>query len=187
MAQLGAVSTREINGQRTQFGTSGYTMEHVFVLYDRATQSVWYPGEDQTLQAVGGIRKGTSIPFLDEPAPVTLAEWLEQHPESTVLLPSETDYESWQRARLGVGIEPAEGGIRINRVMQDSSAAVSGLLVDDVLVEISGTAVTSREGLRAVLSEHRVGDTVEIGIERMREGAEAIERLTISVTFLSKP
>ena len=70
-------------------------MDNVFVLYDRATQSVWYPGEDGTLQAVGGIRRGTSIPFLDEPAPVTLAAWLKLHPESTVLLPSEDDYASW--------------------------------------------------------------------------------------------
>lgn len=162
-------------------------MDHVFVLYDRATQSVWYPGEDQTLQAVGGVRKGTSIPFLDEPAPVTLAEWLDQYPESTVLLPSEADYETWQRARLGVGIEAANGGIRITRVVEDSAAAASGLLVDDLMLQISGTPVTSREELRTVLSEYRVGDTVKIDIERPGEEAEATEQLTVSVTFVSKP
>ena len=162
-------------------------MGHVFVLYDRATQSVWYPGEDQTLQAVSGIRKGTSIPFLDEPAPIALAEWLEQHPDSTVLLPSETDYESWQRARLGVGIEPAEGGIRVTRVVEESAAAVGGLLVDDVLVQISGKPVTNREELRGALAEYRVGDTVELDIERMTDGTDHVEKLTVSVTFLSKP
>ena len=162
-------------------------MGHVFVLYDRATQSVWYPGDDQTLQAVGGIRKGARVPFLDEPAPVTLAEWLEQHPESTVLLPSEADYESWSRARLGVRIEAAEGGIRITRVGEDSAAAASGLLVDDVLFRIAGTPVTSRAELRAVLAEYRAGDTIEVGIERLVEGAEAAERLTVSLTFLSEP
>jgi predicted metalloprotease with PDZ domain len=159
-------------------------MDHVFVLYDRATQSVWYPGEDQTLQAVGGLRKGASIPFLDEPAPITLAEWLEQHPESTVLLPSESDYESWQRARLGVRVEPAEGGIRITRVGEDSAAAAGGLLADDLLLEIAGTLVTSRDELRATLSEYRVGDTIEISIERRAGESEAVERLTVSVTFL---
>ena len=158
-------------------------MEHVFVLYDRATQSVWYPGEDQTLQAVGGLRKGTSIPFLDEPAPLTLAEWLEVHPDSEVLLPSEADYESWNRARLGVGIERAEGGIRINQVREESSAAVAGLLAGDVMIRISGNSVTNRDELRAVLSEFRVGDTVEIDIERTVEGAETPEQLTVSVTF----
>jgi predicted metalloprotease with PDZ domain len=158
-------------------------MDHIFVLYDRATQSVWYPGEDETLQAVGGIRKGTSVPFLDEPAPVTLAEWLKQHPESTVLLPSEADYQSWNRARLGVRIEAAEGGIRITRVGEDSPAAASGLLADDLMLQIAGTPVTSQAELRAVLSEYRVGDTVEVGIERLVEGAEAAERLTVSLTF----
>ena len=74
-------------------------MEHVFVLYDRLTHSVWYPGEDATLDAVGGSRLGESIPFLDEPAPVTLGEWLEQHPDSTVLLPTEEDLVRLERYR----------------------------------------------------------------------------------------
>jgi len=161
-------------------------MDHVFVLYDRATQSVWYPGDDQTLQAVGGLRKGASIPFLDEPAPVTLAAWLEQHPDSTVLLPSEEDYGFWQRARLGVGIEAADGGIRITRVQEDSAAETAGLLVDDVMLEISGTPVTSREELRSVLSEYRVGDTIELDIERLAVGAEQAERLTVTVVFVSE-
>ena len=162
-------------------------MEHVFVLYDRATQSVWYPGEDQTLQAVGGIRKGMSIPFLDEPAPVTLGAWLEQHPESTVLLPSEADYEDWQRARLGVGIARAEGGIRVTRVAEDSAAATAGLQVDDVMLRIAGSPVTNRDELRAVLSEYRVGDTIEVEIERAGEEDGAKQRLSLSVTFVSEP
>ena len=53
-------------------------MDHVFVLYDRMTNSVWYPENDSSLQAVGGAQKGASLPFLDEPAPVSL-----------VLLPAE--------------------------------------------------------------------------------------------------
>jgi predicted metalloprotease with PDZ domain len=162
-------------------------MEHVFVLYDRATQSVWYPGEDQTLQAVGGPRKGTSIPFLDEPAPVTLAAWLEQHPNTEVLLPSEAEYESWQRARLGVGIERAENGIRISRVADDSAAAAAGLLAGDVMLRISGKPVTNRDDLRGVLSDYRAGDSVKIDIERLAEGADTVEALTVSVTFTTEP
>jgi len=158
-------------------------MDHVFVLYDRATQSVWYPGEDQTLQAVGGIRKGSSLPFLDEPAPVTLAAWLERHPDSTVLLPSEDDYASWNRARLGVRVEDAEGGVLITRVSEEGSAAANGLFVDDLLLHIAGTPVASREELRSALSKYRVGDTIEIGVERRVE--EAAEKVTVSLTFLA--
>lgn len=157
------------------------------MLYDRATQSVWYPGEEGTLQAVGGVRKGMSIPFLDEPAPVTLAAWLELHPDSTVLLPSEADYEDWQRARLGVGIARADGGIRVTRVAEDSAAAAAGMLVDDVMLRIAGTAVTNRDELRAVLGEYRVGDTVEVDILRVGDDTEPEQRLTVSVTFVREP
>ena len=58
-----------------EFGTSGYTMDNIFVLYDRASDSVWYP-QGNELAAVAGKRKGSSIPFVDEPAPVSLAERL---------------------------------------------------------------------------------------------------------------
>jgi hypothetical protein len=88
MANLGAVCARKIDGRPAEFGTAGYTMDHVFVLYDRLTNSVWYPVHDDSLQAVGGTQKGTSIPFRDEMAPVPLGEWLDVHPASTVLLPA---------------------------------------------------------------------------------------------------
>lgn len=71
-----------------EFGTSGYTMDNVFVLYDRLTDSLWYPLGDGTMDAVAGQLKGTSIPLLDEPSPLRLEEWLKQHPDSKVLLPS---------------------------------------------------------------------------------------------------
>jgi len=65
-------------------------MDDVFVLYDRASNTVWYPGE-AALEGVGGRRKGDSIPFLDEPKPMSLGEWLGAHRDSAVLLPSEED------------------------------------------------------------------------------------------------
>ena len=74
-------------------------MDRVFVLYDRLTNSVWYPGQAATLEAVGGSRLGKSIRFLDEPAPATLGEWLEGHPDSTVLLPTEEDLAHLERFR----------------------------------------------------------------------------------------
>lgn len=60
------------------------------MLYDRESDSVWYPGP-ATLEAVGGKRLGEAIPFLQEPSPMKLSEWLRQQPDSTVLLPSEED------------------------------------------------------------------------------------------------
>ena len=89
---MGAVSTRELNGREIEFGTAGYTYENVFVLYDRESDSVWYPGPS-TLEAVGGERLGDKIPFIQEPSPIALEEWLKQQPTSTVLLPSVEDGE----------------------------------------------------------------------------------------------
>lgn len=89
--------TRELDGQAIEFGTTGYTMESVFVLYDRSSDSVWYPTSDEQLEAVSGPRRGESIAILDEPAPITLGEWLDLHPESTVLLPGEEDLERMRR------------------------------------------------------------------------------------------
>ncbi|MCP3905975.1 MAG: DUF3179 domain-containing protein [Planctomycetes bacterium] len=86
---LGAVCTRELGGRPVQFGTSGYTKDDVFVLYDRSSNSVWYPLSDESLDAVAGARRGESIPFLDEPTPVSLGAWLDEHPGSEILLPTE--------------------------------------------------------------------------------------------------
>ena len=71
-----------------RFGTSGYTMDSVFVLYDRLTDSVWYPLGEGTMDAVAGQWKGTSIPLLDEPSPQPLGDWMKLHPDSKVLLPT---------------------------------------------------------------------------------------------------
>lgn len=71
-----------------EFGTTGYTMNNTFVLYDRDTDSVWYPLTDETMDAVAGTRKGAAIEFVAKPALVSLREWAAQHPDTQVLVPS---------------------------------------------------------------------------------------------------
>ena len=84
---MGAVCSREIEGEEVEFGTSGYTMNNVFVLYDRKTDSVWYPLSDKTIDAVAGEAKGTSIDFIIKPEVMRLREWKNLHPDTEVLLP----------------------------------------------------------------------------------------------------
>jgi hypothetical protein len=72
-----------VNGQTTTFGTSGLLYRSNKVMYDRATRSLWnqFSGEPiiGTL-ADSGIRQ----PFF--PSVVsTWGEWLEEHPDTTVL------------------------------------------------------------------------------------------------------
>ncbi len=148
-----------------EFGTAGYTMDHVFVLYDRDSETVWYPG-DNGLEAVGGERKGQSIPFLDEPAPVALGEWLDAHPDSTVLLPSERDYKAINRPTLGVRVEDHDGSIVISRIGDDSPAAAAGLEVGDRLQSFDGRTIVERRDLREILMDSAAGETVEIVVER---------------------
>ena len=83
---MSVVYGREVNGEVTTFGTSGYTFRNTFVLYDRATDSIWYPRENGVIEAVGGERQGDQITILDSPKPMTLGEWRAAYPETTVLV-----------------------------------------------------------------------------------------------------
>lgn len=62
-------------------------MKNVFVLYDRSTDSVWYPLTDMTFDAVAGKAKGTSIDFIAKPEVMRLREWKKLYPDTEVLLP----------------------------------------------------------------------------------------------------
>ena len=78
---------RTIDGREVTFGTTGYTKDNVFVLYDRMTQSVWYPLSGRAMTAVAGPKKGMEIRFLDKPKPMALSKWRDLHPGTKILMP----------------------------------------------------------------------------------------------------
>ncbi len=78
---------REIDGSVVTFGTTGYTMNNVFVLYDRQAESIWYPTDEEHLEATSGSKKGTRIEFLDNPTPMPLRQWRKVQPTTKVLFP----------------------------------------------------------------------------------------------------
>ena len=84
--QLSVVYGREIDGETTTFGTTGYTYRNTFLLYDRATESMWYPQVEGEFNAISGRLKGRALPFLAQPKVMSLGEWLELHPDSKVLI-----------------------------------------------------------------------------------------------------
>ncbi len=92
--QLSVVYGREIAGTVTTFGTTGYTYDNTFVLYDRATESIWYPTDDQGFDAISGPRRGERIEFLAQPPVMSLADWTALHPDTLVLLGSRSSVES---------------------------------------------------------------------------------------------
>ncbi len=82
------VHGRTANGRLDQFGVSGYVFKNVFLIFDRQTESLWYPLDDTKWTAVSGPRKGETIPFVAEPPVVTLGKWSKEHPDTVVLLGS---------------------------------------------------------------------------------------------------
>jgi len=78
---------RDLDEEPVDFGTTGYTNNNVFVLYDRKTDSVWYPLTDGTLDAVSGPKKGEKIEFIAKPKRMSLGEWKAKHPDTLVMLP----------------------------------------------------------------------------------------------------
>ena len=73
------------------FGTTGYTHKRTFLLYDRRTESVWYPLESGEMNAIGGELAGRALPFLGEPSRVSLAEWRREHADSLVLVGTDVE------------------------------------------------------------------------------------------------
>jgi len=99
LARFSVVFGRTHDGQPTQFGDSGYVFKNVFVIYDRETESLWWPLTDDGWTAISGPRKGEEIPFLEKPPVVTLGEWRRQHPDTVVLLGSRSEVERQRKGR----------------------------------------------------------------------------------------
>ena len=85
---------REKQGQLDEFGVSGYVYKDTFLIFDRKTQSLWYPLDDTKWTAIAGPRKGETIPFISEPPLIPLREWRRKHPDTKVLLGSKSQLES---------------------------------------------------------------------------------------------
>lgn len=86
------VHGREINGKIDQFGVSGYVHKDVFLIFDRRTESLWYPLDETKWTAISGPRRGETIPFVEQPV-VTLGEWRKKHTTTLVLLGSKSEIE----------------------------------------------------------------------------------------------
>jgi len=77
------------------------------------------------------------------------------------------------RGKLGVSIEAdGDGGMRISKVRADSAGAAAGVQVGDLLVEVNGKAIGSKDALRRALAGGMKGDLVPVVLQR---GGERIE------------
>jgi len=70
-----------------------------------------------------------------------------------------------QRNVLGVMCQPKDGGLQVEQVVDGTIAAQVGLRAGDVLLELNGTPVPSREAVAKVLEERRAGEDLVIIIQ----------------------
>ena len=75
--------SREIDGRTLTLVPSGWTYERTFVLYDRETNSLWYP-YPEGLKGIQGVYFERWLPKLtsdDTP----WREWKAKHPQSKIM------------------------------------------------------------------------------------------------------
>lgn len=74
-----------LEGRRLSMGVSGYCHESKPLLYDRGTESLWLDTE-RGLSAIAGPLRGSVLPQLARPSPMTWGDWLSRHPNSRLLV-----------------------------------------------------------------------------------------------------
>jgi hypothetical protein len=79
------VYERSLDGEPISFGNSGYCYQKAFVLYDRRTDSLWYP-RPEGLTAISGPLAGRVLHELDRPAEVRWGSWRRRNPDTLVLV-----------------------------------------------------------------------------------------------------
>lgn len=94
---MSVVHGREKDTHVDRFGVSGYTYRDTFLMFDRKTQSLWYPLDKQQWTAISGPRRGETIPFIEEPEVMPLGEWRKKHPDTAVLLGSKREIEAREK------------------------------------------------------------------------------------------
>jgi len=92
---------RNNKGQVDEFGVSGYVYRNVFIIFDRRTESLWYPLDNEKWTAICGPRKGETIRFIAEPPVVTLGEWRKKHPNTLVLIGDRRQFELEKKQPAG--------------------------------------------------------------------------------------
>ena len=109
------------------------------------------------------------------PAPVQMPEAVDDRPYIGVILDPVPDL-----LKGHLRLDPGEG-VMISELVAGGPAEAAGLEVNDLLVEVNGEKVGSRDQVRGLVEKHEVGDEVELGI--IHDG----ERKKVAVTLGAAP
>jgi len=77
------VYSRELNGKTLTIAPSGWTYKNTFVLYDKETESLWYPYK-KGLMGIQGIFFKQWLPKL-ESEDTQWAKWRRKNPNSKII------------------------------------------------------------------------------------------------------
>ena len=80
---LAAVYSREMDGKPLTLAPSGWTYDYTFVLYDRETETLWYPFE-KGLMGIQGIHFKRWLPLIPS-EDTRWKRWKARHPDSRLL------------------------------------------------------------------------------------------------------
>ena len=80
---LAAVYSRQIDGQVLTLVPSGWTYESTFVLYDKETNTLWYPFDKGLMGIQGKYFKRWLKEIPSEH--IRWMDWIEKYPDSKIL------------------------------------------------------------------------------------------------------
>jgi hypothetical protein len=83
LADLAAVYSRVIDGKTITILPSGWTYDNTFVLYDKETETLWYP-ERKGLKGIQGTYINRLLPKISSDD-TNWGKWYKKHPESRIL------------------------------------------------------------------------------------------------------
>ena len=185
------VFDRRVEGEASEFGTTGKLRHSDLIMYDRATESWWqqFLGE-----AIVGERLGTRLKVL----PARLESWqnfAKRHPEGKVQVPNDSalrpyganpyvGYDSASRPFLYLGGYP-EGIEPMARVVAVGDQAWSLLLLQEKgPIEAGDLVLMWEPGQNSALDTRAIDEGRDVGnVLVQRQGAEGLEDVAYDVTF----
>ena len=72
--------SRQIDGRNLTLAPSGWTYKDTFVLYDKETDSLWYPNEKGLMGIQGHYFKRVLPEIKSEDT--NLGQWVDKHPQT---------------------------------------------------------------------------------------------------------
>jgi len=123
-----------------------------------------------------------NIPWADEPRPAVGA-WVaapgteEGKPLAVGVIGGPRRKIPQKGGVLGIGVDHADHGARVVKVLPDSPAQAAGLQIDDVITHVEGDPAEGLHELIAAIRRHPPGHTVRLTVQRGDETLEISARL----------